>query len=131
MYNLIPSINNIETPTIPTTPKIHPNEVFKITKNTQANNIIVATSFQILNANEEYLSIVAEENPTVIAHNIETVSKLSRKIRPQGSYGTTLKVFNYLSSKYPQIILKSGLMIGFGETLKDIEKTLIDLKKEC
>ena len=54
LYSLIPNIKKIETPIIPTVPKIHPKAFFKTTKKTQANKIIVATSFQILKANEEY-----------------------------------------------------------------------------
>ena len=50
----MPNISKTETPIIPTTPKIQSKVLFRTTKNTQENKIIVATSFQIRNANEEY-----------------------------------------------------------------------------
>ena len=49
----MPSISNTETPRIPNTPKTHPKEFFNTTKNTIANKIRVATSFQIRKAKEE------------------------------------------------------------------------------
>lgn len=54
LYNLIPNMSKTETPTIPTTPKIQPKVLFKTTRKTQAKSMIVATSFQIRKAKEEY-----------------------------------------------------------------------------
>ena len=59
-----------------------------------------------------------------LAHNIETVEKLHKKLKPKSSYKLSLKVLEYYS-KFK--ITKSSIIVGFGETFKDIEKTFKDL----
>ena len=77
--------------------------------------------------NKNSLDTIIEAHPDVFNHNIETVRKIFKTARPQGNYDCSLKVLQYL--KYnSDIITKSGLMIGLGETFEDIEETLVDLK---
>lgn len=91
-------------------------------------NVEVELLIPDFHAKKKYLDIIANSNPLVIAQNIETVNRLTKKIRPQAGYEQTLSVFQYLHNHYPKIILKSGLMIGLGETLDEIEELLLDLK---
>ena len=78
--------------------------------------------------NKEALNIIIKSNPDVFNHNIETVRSVFKKARPQGNYETSLEVLRYVK-KNSDIVTKSGLMIGLGEEINDIEKTLVDLKE--
>lgn len=78
------------------------------------------------------LKIVLNSNPNVLAHNIETVEKLYPIIRPMGSYKTALNLLKNSKKIRKDIPTKSSIIIGLGEDLKDIEKTILDLKEnEC
>lgn len=73
------------------------------------------------------LDIIIEAQPDVFNHNIETVKSVFNKARPQGDYEYSLNVLSYIKNN-SNIITKSGLMVGLGETLEDIKSTLKDLK---
>ena len=73
------------------------------------------------------LNTIIKANPNVFNHNIETVKDLFKTARPQGNYDCSLKVLKYIKDN-SDIITKSGLMVGLGETFEQIEKTLDDLK---
>lgn len=76
---------------------------------------------------EESLDIIINSRPEVFNHNIETVENLFKIARPQGNYQCSLNVLKYVKNN-SDIITKSGLMVGLGETFEDIERTFIDLK---
>ncbi len=73
------------------------------------------------------LDTIIKAHPDVFNHNIETVRKIFKTARPQGNYDCSLDVLKYVKDN-SNIITKSGLMIGLGETFEDIEETLVDLK---
>ena len=73
------------------------------------------------------LDIIIHAHPDVFNHNIETVKSLFKTARPQGNYDLSLKVLKYIKEN-SDIITKSGLMVGLGEGVNEIEETLIDLK---
>ena len=73
------------------------------------------------------LDTIIKANPDVFNHNIETVRSLFKTARPQGNYDISLHVLEYIKKNSP-IVTKSGLMIGLGENLDEIEETLLDLK---
>ncbi len=73
------------------------------------------------------LNTIIKANPNVFNHNIETVKDLFKAARPQGNYDCSLKVLKYIKDN-SDITVKSGLMVGLGETFEQIEKTLDDLK---
>ncbi len=78
----------------------------------------------------ECMQRVAEEMPHVFGHNIETVERLTTCVRDaRASYEQSLGVLRYVSENYGErIIVKSGLMVGFGETKDEIIETLKDLR---
>ena len=76
---------------------------------------------------KESLDIIIKSKPDVFNHNIETVKSLFKIARPQGNYENSLEVLRYIKEN-SGIATKSGLMVGLGERVNDIEKTLIDLK---
>ncbi len=73
------------------------------------------------------LDTIIQAHPDVFNHNIETVKEIFKTARPQGDYERSLEVLKYVKKK-SDILIKSGLMIGLGETFEQIENTLIDLK---
>lgn len=76
---------------------------------------------------KDSLNTIIKAHPNVFNHNIETVRNVFKIARPQGDYDCSLEVLKYIKDN-SDIITKSGLMIGLGETFEDIEQTLIDLK---
>ena len=78
-------------------------------------------------AKKESLDLIIQAHPEVFNHNIETVKSLFKTARPQGNYEQSIQVLKYIKEN-SDIITKSGLMVGLGEELNEIEETLIDLK---
>lgn len=77
------------------------------------------------------LDTIIEAHPDVFNHNIETTRSVFKTARPLGDYDLSLDVLKYIKQN-SDIKTKSGLMVGLGETIEDIEQTLIDLKNvEC
>ena len=77
------------------------------------------------NNNHSLLDMVIYEKPEVISHNIETVERISPKIRSLATYEKSLKVLSYISGS--GIITKSGFMVGLGESETEVLKTMDDL----
>ncbi len=73
----------------------------------------------------ELVQKIIDEKPEVISHNIETVKRLSPKIRNMFTYRQSLEVLNYISKS--GTATKSGLMLGLGETEHEILETIDDL----
>jgi lipoic acid synthetase len=71
------------------------------------------------------LNLIVTSSAYKLAHNIETVERLHKKLKPKSSYKLSLNVLEYYS-KFK--ITKSSLIVGFGENFEEIEKTLKDLK---
>jgi lipoic acid synthetase len=66
--------------------------------------------------------------PEVLNHNIETVPRLYRQVRPQGQYRRSLELLERVRSGWPSTYTKSGLMVGLGERDEEVEAVLTDLR---
>jgi lipoic acid synthetase len=77
--------------------------------------------------NSESLQIVLDAFPSVLNHNIETVPRLYPSVRPEAVYTRSIELLKQAKQYNSSIPTKSGLMLGLGETSKEIEKTLEDL----
>ncbi len=77
--------------------------------------------------NKNSLDTIIKAHPDVFNHNIEAVRDIFKTARPQGNYEWSLDVLKYVKDN-SDILTKSGLMIGLGETFEQIEETLLDLK---
>lgn len=75
----------------------------------------------------ENLKIVTDVRPEVMSHNIETVRRLSKKIRPQADYQRSLDTLRIMKELDPSIFVKSSLMVGLGETKEEVIETMRDL----
>ncbi len=78
------------------------------------------------NANAELIQKVIEAAPEVISHNMETVKRLTSKVRSTARYERSLKVISIISEA--GIVSKSGIMVGLGETEDEILQTMLDLR---
>ncbi|QJC31111.1 lipoyl synthase [Enterobacteriaceae endosymbiont of Macroplea mutica] len=76
----------------------------------------------------EAIDMLGQNLPHVFNHNLETVERLHKHIRPGGNYTQSLILLKKFKQKYPHIITKSGLMVGLGETITEIYKTIQDIK---
>ncbi len=77
---------------------------------------------------EQHLDRILEVAPEVISHNVETVRRLTREVRIQAKYDRSLQVLKYLKNQGARRT-KSGIMLGLGETEKEVLETLEDLRK--
>jgi lipoic acid synthetase len=79
---------------------------------------------------EKDLSVVAQAKPQVIAHNIETVERLTPTVRDRrASYRQSLRALEFLKSCPTQPYTKSSIMVGLGETEAELEQTCRDLRQ--
>jgi lipoic acid synthetase len=80
------------------------------------------------NGNLSALDLVLNECPEVFNHNIETVRAMTPRVRHKATYDRTLSVLRYAKDSGKSSFVKSGLMVGLGETEEQVYETLQDLK---
>jgi lipoic acid synthetase len=73
------------------------------------------------------LKSVVYANPDVVNHNIETVTSLYGTVRPEAIYQRSLDLLRNVKSLDPLMPVKSGIMVGLGETIAELDQTLADL----
>lgn len=71
---------------------------------------------------------VLAAGPHVFNHNMETVARLYRPVRPQADYQQSLDVLRFARRSAPHVLTKSGLMVGLGETEPEVNQLLADLR---
>ncbi|MBB1087130.1 lipoyl synthase [Lysobacter sp. SG-8] len=77
---------------------------------------------------ERALEILATNPPDVFNHNIETVPDLYRNVRPGADYQWSLTLLQKFKAQHPEVTTKSGIMLGLGETMEQVQATLRDLR---
>ncbi|MFC1675251.1 lipoyl synthase [Candidatus Omnitrophota bacterium] len=75
------------------------------------------------------IKTVADAKPNVIAHNLETVSRLYDQVRPKADYKVSLSVLSKIKELNPYQISKSSIMLGLGEREDEVIEAMIDLRK--
>jgi lipoyl synthase len=78
--------------------------------------------------NWEALATILNAKPDVLNHNIETVPRLYRRVRPQADYGRSLQLLQKTRELAPWIYTKSGLMVGWDETEAEVKSVMDDLR---
>jgi len=81
-----------------------------------------------LQGSKSALEHLCRHNPSVLNHNIETVASLYSKVRPQALYGRSLELLKNVKTFNPHIVTKSGLMLGLGESLDELKRTMSDIR---
>ena len=79
--------------------------------------------------NEAALRTVVEAAPDILNHNMETVSRLYREVRPGSRYEQSLELFAKARRMAPALVTKSGIIVGFGEERGELLKTMADLRQ--
>jgi lipoic acid synthetase len=79
--------------------------------------------------NEDSIRAVLEANPDIYNHNTETVPRLYKKCRPGGRYERVLNIFRTAKRIAPHIPTKTGIILGMGETLEEVEIVMRDLRE--
>jgi lipoic acid synthetase len=78
---------------------------------------------------EAALNALATTTPDIFNHNLETVPQLYPAIRPGADYQTSLELLSAFKQQHPTLPTKSGLMLGLGESLDEVEAVLHDLHR--
>ncbi|HVA53659.1 MAG TPA: lipoyl synthase [Acidimicrobiales bacterium] len=94
-----------------------------IRERSPSTNVEVLTSD--LKGDADSLRILTDARPDVLNHNVETVARLQRAVRPSAGYLRSLTVL--ARGAHAGLTTKSGLMVGLGETVDEVEETLADL----
>ena len=74
------------------------------------------------------LEIMASSLPDVFNHNLESIPSLYKKVRPGADYQWSLDLLKKFKQLYPQVVTKSGLMLGLGEEIHEVEQVLRDMR---
>src|SRR3990170_2454840 len=74
------------------------------------------------------LQIVMEARPEILNHNVETVRRLFKQVQPQDHYEWAEATLSNARQLDPDVLTKSGIMVGLGETLDEIRETMRDLR---
>ncbi len=75
------------------------------------------------------LKVVIDARPDVYNHNVETVPRLYKRVRPQAVYKRSLQVLKWAKEMHPQARTKSGFMLGLGETWDEILAVMYDMRE--
>jgi lipoic acid synthetase len=80
--------------------------------------------------NMDAVARVLDAGPDVFNHNMETVARLYRRVRPQANYRQSLDVLRFAREHRPGVMTKSGFMAGLGESAGEVEQLLEDLRAQ-
>jgi lipoic acid synthetase len=76
----------------------------------------------------EALAIVLTEQPDILNHNVETVPRLFKRVQPQDKYEWAMATLGNAKRISPDVVTKSGIMLGLGETMDEVVAVMRDLR---
>jgi lipoic acid synthetase len=76
----------------------------------------------------EALKMVMDARPEILNHNVETVSRLFKQVQPQDNYAWAQATLSNAKQLDPEVLTKSGIMLGLGETMDEVKETMQDLR---
>lgn len=76
----------------------------------------------------ELVDVVADAKPDIFNHNLESVPRLYRRVRPGAGYERSLALLARIKERHPEQFTKSGLMLGLGEKQDELDQVLQDLR---
>lgn len=92
-------------------------------------HVIIEVLISDLKGDIAALKQVLAAKPNILNHNVETVPRLYDTVRPQAIYSRSIKLLQRVKVIDPQMLTKSGIMVGLGETATEVEAVLKDLTK--
>ncbi len=92
--------------------------------------VVIEVLTSDFNGNRTAWDIILDAKPEIFNHNIETVRDLTHRVRHKATYDRTLALLEYVRKdrRNPKMLVKSGIMLGLGESDAQVEDTLRDLK---
>ena len=97
-------------------------------KNKKGDAVEIEVLVPDFKGDRKALEAVAGASPDIFSHNIETVPRLYRSIRPQADYKRSLEVLRFAKEIKPDLSTKSGIMAGLGETRTEVVSVMTDLR---
>ncbi|MFN3742405.1 MAG: lipoyl synthase [Anaerolineales bacterium] len=76
----------------------------------------------------EALRIVMDARPEILNHNVETVPRLFKRVQPQDNYHWAERILSSAKKMDPQVLTKSGIMLGLGERMDEVRAVMRDLR---
>ena len=86
---------------------------------------VLTSDFQ---GREESIRQVVAAGPDIYNHNLETVERLQRRLRPYATYERSLRVLQLVKERDAHCLTKSGIMVGLGETEEEVSAAMGDLR---
>lgn len=90
--------------------------------------IVIEVLTPDFHAKDDCLKAVLEAGPDIFNHNLETVERLTPMVRSRAKYGVSLKVLARVKELAPEVVTKSGMMLGLGEEEAEILRAMDDLR---
>lgn len=97
----------------------------QITENTPAIEVLISD----LQGNWDALQLIIDARPQVINHNVETVPRLYPEVRPEADFARSVDLLRRVNVQNPDILTKSGIMVGLGETPSEVLEVLKSLRE--
>ena len=119
-------ITSVDRDDLPDGGAYHFSKVITETRKINKNTTIEVLTPDFLRKGESY-KIVVDANPDVFNHNIETVPRLYREVRPGSKYLASINLLKSVKKINKKIFTKSGIMLGLGETENEILQVMDDL----
>ena len=101
--------------------------IFEIKK--EIKDITIEVLTPDFRGDKECIKRVVDASPDIYNHNLETVPRLYKKVRPGAVYKRSLELIKYVKELNPSMITKSGIMVGLGETFDEVVEVINDLYK--
>ncbi|MGH1463305.1 MAG: lipoyl synthase [Neptuniibacter sp.] len=99
-------------------------EIRKQTNNTKIECLVPDFRGRLDVALDGFASVV----PDVLNHNLESVPRLYKQIRPGSDYQESLELLQRFKQMHPEVVTKSGIMLGLGETIEEVHQVMRDLR---
>ncbi len=90
-------------------------------------NVTIEVLTPDFRGDKKCIKIVVDACPDIYNHNLETVPRLYKEVRPGAIYERSLKLIKFVKELNPTIVTKSGLMLGLGEELNEVIQVMQDL----
>lgn len=108
----------------------HVADTIREIKRRQPNMLVEALTGDF-GGRRDQIAMVLDSQPDVFAHNIETVERLTRRVRDQRcDYSQSLGVLRTAKEINPDLVTKSSIMIGLGETEREVDRVMDDLRAQ-
>lgn len=97
-------------------------------KNKKGHAVEIEALVPDFKGDKDAIKTVIGAQPDIFSHNVETVPRLYRSIRPQADYKRSLEALRLAKEINPALCTKSGIMVGFGETKTEVVSVMADLR---